>query len=192
MAMARADRTAVGAAFEMLLEEIGAVIEDVKSTGTQAIRHEDYVAARKVLQQADVLTSFREKVASLRKEWASLYSGQSEELKKKVSRRNLGKIRKGLRTREEAYCIPILRVLEERGGSGEVGPVLDRVHQLMSGILKPVDAEPLRSYPNAPRWRNSAQWARNSMVQQGLLAKGSAFGVWEITDQGRDYLAKNG
>ncbi|MEM7820360.1 MAG: winged helix-turn-helix domain-containing protein, partial [Candidatus Aenigmatarchaeota archaeon] len=34
-----------------------------------------------------------------------------------------------------------------------------------------------------------AQWARNAMVKEGLLASDSPRGVWEITAVGRRWLA---
>jgi len=51
-----------------------------------------------------------------------------------------------------------------------------------------VDYQPLASSPDNLRWRNAAQWARNSMVQEGLLKADSPRGVWEITDRGREML----
>jgi len=190
--VARSDMTAVGAAFEMLLEEIEGVIEDVNHQGAVAFEHGKHADAEKVLDQAKTLTGLRQKLLSFRKEWDSLYSQQTEEVKEKVARKNLGKVKRGTRTREEAYYVPILRALSEMGGSGRIGDVLDRVHVLMKGILKPVDHEPLRSYPKTIRWRNAAQWARNSMVNEGLMVKGSPYGIWEISDQGREWLKKNG
>ena len=82
--------------------------------------------------------------------------------KPRAERRNLGKLRKGLRTPTEAYYGPILRTLDEMGGSGKVAEVLDRVGELMKPVLKDVDYEPLASNPDNLRWRNAAQWARNS------------------------------
>ena len=183
--MAKSDVTAAGAAFEMLLEEIEGIIEDINQAGATAFQQGKHDEAEQVLGQAKVLTGFRQQVASLRKQWDSLYSEQTEEVKTKVSRRDLGKAKRGTRTREEAYYIPILRALDEMGGTGRIGDVLERVHELMKGVLKPVDHEPLRSYPKTIRWRNAAQWARNSMVNEGLLVKGSPHGVWEITPKGR-------
>ncbi len=77
------------------------------------------------------------------------------------------------------------------GGKGETGAVLNRVRVLMWDVLKPVDDQPLPSTPRMPRWRNAAQWARNRMVQEGLLASDSPRGVWEITATGRRWLAEN-
>lgn len=36
--------------------------------------------------------------------------------------------------------------------------------------------------------RNTAQWARNSMVKEGLMASDSPRGIWEITDEGEQWL----
>ena len=42
--------------------------------------------------------------------------------------------------------------------------------------------------PDNLRWRNAAQWARNSMVNDSLLKKDSPRGVWEITPKGTSHL----
>ena len=55
------------------------------------------------------------------------------------------------------------------GGAGKVAEVLARVGEAMKGTLRDVDYQPLGSSPDMPRWRNTAQWARNSMVKEGLL-----------------------
>jgi restriction system protein len=190
--MATPDVTAVGEAFDMLLEEIEGVVHDINIAGSQAFQQGRHDVARSVLEQADVLMGFRRKIASLRDEWTSLYSGQEEEVKQTVNRRNLGKIRKGLKTPEREYYIPILRTLVEMGGSGKVAPVCDKVYKIMRGTLKPIDKEPLNSAPHGPRWRNSAQWARNELKDQGLIANDSPFGTWQITPAGREFLQRNG
>jgi len=39
------------------------------------------------------------------------------------------------------------------------------------------------------RWRNTAQWARNTMANDdGRMKKGSRNGYWEISDKGRAWL----
>jgi hypothetical protein len=70
----------------------------------------------------------------------------------------------------------------------EVLPIVERK---MKGTLKKVDYEPLASDPEMPRWRNAAQWARNSMVRDGLMKSDSPRGVWEISDAGSQWLAKS-
>lgn len=113
---------------------------------------------------------------------------REEDEETRAERRNLGKLRKGLRTPESEYYLPLLRVLEQMGGSGKVSDILDRIKKVMKPVLKPVDYDPLASGPDNPRWRNTAQWARNSMIRDGLLKADSPRGVWEISEKGREML----
>lgn len=190
--MARQDNTGVDAAFEMLLEEIESVIEEVNQSGGRAFSGGKLDVAQQILTQAQTLTDFRSNVASLRENWAELYAVQDEEVKEIVSKRDLGRLKKGLRTKEAFYYTPILRVLSDIGGRGEIGEVLDKVHAMVEDSLKPVDKEPLASDARVPRWRNAACWARCSMVKEALLKADSPRGVWEIAEAGSKWLKKNG
>ena len=61
----------------------------------------------------------------------------------------------------------------------------------MKGTLKPVDYECHKLDEKQIRWGNSAQWARNKMVNtDGRMKKGSPRGIWEISDEGREWLEK--
>jgi hypothetical protein len=91
-------------------------------------------------------------------------------------------------TAAEAYWQPILEALVERGGREHSDSVLALVEKKMAHILKPADYEILPS-GGAARWRNRAQWQRQNMIQQGLLRKDSPRGIWEITPEGRRWLA---
>jgi len=183
----------VSSAFEMLLEEVEAEIDFVNGVGAKAFGGRDYDKAKEALERSGTLTAFRDKVAVLRKEWEELaaVAEREEDEETRDERRNLGKLRKGVRTPESAYYIPILQVLVEMKGSGKVAEVLERVGKLMKPILKEVDYDPLASSPDNLRWRNAAQWARNSMVREGLLKADSPRGVWEITEAGRAGLRKH-
>ena len=183
----------VSSAFDMLLEEIEAEIDSASRTGAGALEGRDYVKAREALERSEALTAFRDRIAALRTEWEALAAATEgdEAGEDRADRRNLGRLRRGQRTPEPEYYIPILRVLEKMGGKGEVGEVLEQVNRAMKSILRKVDYEPLASDPHSPRWRNAAQWARNSMVHEGLLKPNSPRGVWEITDRGRDRLRES-
>ncbi len=180
----------VTSAFELLLEEIEAEIDFINRMGARAFEAREYEKAREALERAATLTAFRDKVAALRKEWETMLAAadQAEDEETRQERRNLGRLRRGLRTPEHAYYRPILQALEEAGGSAPMAQVLDRVYQLMQGVLKDVDHQPLASDPDMPRWRNAAQWARNSMVKEGLLKADSPRGIWETTHQGCAWL----
>jgi hypothetical protein len=177
-------------AFEMLLEEVEAEIDFVNGVGARAFESRAYDKAKEALERAALLTAFRDKAAGLRREWQELaaLAEREEDEETRAERRNLGRLRKGQRTPEFTYYMPILKVLEEMGGSGKVADVLDRVGRVMKPVLKDVDHDPLASDPSNPRWRNTAQWARNSMVHEGLLRGDSPRGLWQITELGRARL----
>lgn len=180
----------VSSAFEMLLEEVEAEIDFVNGVGSKAFEGRDYDKAKEALERSGTLTAFRDRVASLRKEWGELaaVAEREEDEETRTARQNLGKLRRGQRTPTEAYFEPILRALHENGGAGKVAEVLDRVGRIMKPVLKDVDFQPLASNPDNLRWRNAAQWARNNMVNDGLLKSDSPRGVWEMTELGRQRL----
>lgn len=95
----------------------------------------------------------------------------------------------GLRTPQDAFVLPILQVLVERGGSGSVVDLLDEVSKRMADVLTDFDHGLLTN--GQARWYNTAQWARLHLKEQGLLAADSPRGVWQITDLGRSYLREH-
>ena len=69
--------------------------------------------------------------------------------------------------------------------------VLEGVEERMGHLFGPVDYEPLRSGRDI-RWRNTAQWARNTLVhKRGLLKGDSPHGIWELTPAGVAEVEKN-
>ena len=186
--------TNILAAFEILLEEIETEIEFLDEVGKEAVGKRDYDSARNAIERASQAKNFREKVTSLRKEWETFTAISSSVVVEDLfsdKRRNQGRLQKGLRTPEIAYYRPILNALNELGGSARINAVLEKVEQSMRKELKPVDYEHLLSGPDTPRWRNVAQWARNTMVTEGLLKSTSPRGIWEIAEAGHIYLASH-
>jgi restriction system protein len=185
--------TNVLAAFEMLLEEIENEVELVNQLGARAFALSNYDQAREAVVQGEKLAAFRARIAEARRDWRDLLDAftppAGEEATVEAQRRDLGRIRRGTRTPEEAYRLPILRTLAEMGGAGRTAEVLDQVGELMQDQLKEVDYDPLSS-SGSPRWRNSAQWARNTMVNEGLMKESARRGVWEISEAGRRYLLR--
>ena len=81
------------------------------------------------------------------------------------------------------YFDPILQILFELGGTGRSREVINRIPKKIGHLFQRLDHEPTAH--GDVRWRNRAQWARNSLVEQGLLAADSPRGVWKLTDAGR-------
>jgi len=114
-----------------------------------------------------------------------------QELPHPTGRLIAGRIRKGLRTPEPAFFRPILQALSDLGGSAKRSDVFIVLEQSMRDVLKPIDYQILSSEAEQVRWQNSAQWARNLMVKEGLLQSDSPVGIWEITEKGRAWLLNN-
>lgn len=74
---------------------------------------------------------------------------------------------------------------------GDTQDVLRIAEDLMSNDLSEVDWQPLKSNSHSVRWKNSAQWARLHLSKEGLLSKDSPKGIWEISENGKVYLANS-
>jgi hypothetical protein len=99
------------------------------------------------------------------------------------------KLKRGLRTPETAFYAPILKALDELGGTARTADVVKRVGEFMANDLSPDDREPLPS-TGLPRWENTTQFARYSMVRGGLLKPDSPRGTWAISAKGKERLQR--
>ncbi|EEP61368.1 winged helix-turn-helix domain-containing protein [Sulfurihydrogenibium yellowstonense] len=183
------DKNEVNTAFEILLEEIEEVFNTISKEGEESFKTRDFDKAKTLIEYGERLKYFREKVKTLQREWQTIFSERIPTSGQK--RQAKGRLERGLRTPEESYVMPILESVIELGGKAEMKDVLNLVHEKMKNILNSYDYEPLPSNPKQKRWENTAQWARNTMVNEGLLAKDSPRGIWEITEKGRKFYEEN-
>ncbi len=174
-------------AFEMLLDEMEAVVEGLNQEGAQLLTGGKYDDARALIEKVETINNIRDKVRSLQDEWRKLSVKPGKKPVRKPQQPKptpTARLGKGLRTPEDAFKLPLLKTLIEMGGAGRVSDVLDRMEKHVQPILTEHDYRPLKS-SNEPRWRNTAKWARLVLVQKGYLASDSPRGVWEITVSGR-------
>lgn len=189
------DQNDVSTALGLLRDSLAEEEQRIRSEGAKAMQGGDYDTATSVIEFAKRLLGFQKKVEGLVSEWdelEDLRDAASPEVQEIVSKRFFGKRKKGEVTPHTAYYRPILEALVEMGGSGKTKSVLDRVGEKMKGKLKPLDYEPHKSDGKSIRWRNSAQWARNTMVNQDGRMKKSKTGTWEISAKGKKWLSNQG
>ncbi len=91
---------------------------------------------------------------------------------------------------EEAYTIPLLSSLAERGGSAPARETIEWVGKKLEGKLTPADKGTNSS--GVIRWQNRVQFVRLKLVEEGLLARDSPRGVWALTEMGRSRLNGSG
>ena len=86
----------------------------------------------------------------------------------------------------QRYCLPILKALEECGGSLATSDVLRQVNRLMGDELRLIDKS--RRSDGQFYWQNRTHDMRRELVHTGLMKVDSPRGIWEISDEGREYL----
>ncbi len=182
------DQNEVVIAFDIVLEEIENAIAALNQQGAQAFQNGKYDLARDLMEKGSQMADFRSKVNDLQKEWINIFAPVTPPKTWRRSKKVAERLKRGLRTPEDNFRIPILQSLIESGGSAPMSDVLDKVEAKMRSQLNAYDRSPLPSDPTQPRWRNTAQWARNAMVKEGLMASDSPRGIWEITEAGRRWL----
>ena len=189
--MTKPDQNDVSTALGLLRDSLAEEEHRIRSEGASAMEAGDYDTATSVIEFAKRLLAFQKKVEGLVPEWEELEDlrdAASPAVQEIVSKRFFGKRKKGEVTPHTAYFRPILEALVEMGGSGKTKAVLDRVGEKINGVLKPLDYEPHKSDGKSIRWRNSAQWARNTMVNEDGRMKKTKTGIWEISEKGRKWL----
>ncbi len=174
-------------AFDMVLEEIENAIAALNKEGARAFEQGKYEIARDLMEKGSQMTAFRDRVKELQREWLNIFASVVPQKPRGQKAPRHKKLQRGLRTPEDEFRIPILQALVELGGSAPMNEVLDRVERLMRNKLNSYDYQTLPSDPTIPRWRNTAQWARATMVKEGLLSN-SQRGIWEITELGKEFL----
>ncbi len=188
------DQTDTSAALALLRDALGEDEQRIRIEGSQAMQNGDYDTATAVIDFAKRLLSFREKIEALVAEWdelEALRDKASPAVQEIVSKRFFGKRKKGEVTPHPDFYPYILEVLVEIGGSAKTKAVLDLAGVKMKAVLKLIDYEFLKSDGKSIRWRNTAQWARNTMVNEDGRMTKSANGIWEISDKGRKWLASD-
>lgn len=186
------DQNDVSTALGLLRDSLAEEEQRIRNEGAAAMQAADYDTATSVIEFAKRLLAFQKKVEGLVSEWAELEDlrdAASPAVQEIVSKKFFGKRKKGEITPHTALYQAILESLVEFGGSAKTKVVLDRVGEKMKNILKPLDYAVLPSDGKSIRWRNSAQWARNTMVNENGRMKKTKNGIWEISDKGRKWLA---
>ena len=167
-------RQDVANAFDTLASYIREGISKVLQEGGQYFQAGAFPEAEEARQRVESWQGILKKIEDLRRE-----VGGTEEPTAPRQR-----LRRGKGTPKPNFFKPILETLVDLGGSGQVREVLRGVRGRMDGVLREVDYELLPS-KGEPKWETVACFARLTMVDQGMLKKGSPRGTWEITEKGR-------
>lgn len=89
---------------------------------------------------------------------------------------------RGTKLPQKEFRTPLLETLRELGGKASVLRVREVMERKMAPRLSEADYKAVSS--GDPRWWNAICWERMRLVNEGLLRKDSARGIWELTDKG--------
>lgn len=183
--------------FDVLKQELALQKRQLGSASKAAIDKGNYEAAEKILVQIRELDGLQKRLDSLAvdlEQWAKdsgvaiegfPIAGNCPAVPQKDAPQ---KQKRQKKTQQTEYFVPILETLVSGGGRMKTNDVLNQVFEKVKDRLLPYDLKPLKSNPAMPRWRNTAQWGRNSLRELGYMRSDSPKGIWEISDQGREWL----
>lgn len=175
-------------AFETLLNSLHATIEDAKVQLADATAHGQFNKVIALGKRCEELQTQIKNLEALRHKWGELVGKSISPVK----RRNRAKRKYvyGLKTPQQAYRLPILNTLVKMGGSGQARDVLEAVYDQMKSVLNEYDHGLLQN-GSTPRWRNTAEFERNTMRKEGLIKSDSPLGIWEISEKGLKWLQEH-
>ena len=176
-------------AFDMLLEELERIIPDLNQQGKNLLDKKQYSQAHELINKAEAVVTFQSKVKTLREEWVRM---QVPPRRKIITIKDPPghsyRAKKGERTPQSEFQLPILQVLKELGGRANIRKVYAELEKKLGDQFTEKDLEPTSSNENDICWKNNARWARQILVNEGLMAPDSPRGIWEITPAGREAL----
>lgn len=191
--------TGVEAAFDLLVDEIARELRRTNERGSAFFGNGDYDGVESAARRAKRIGEFQKRVEGLKAAWATI--DDDEDITSTSRKRNSRASRRATRARRQVipagkstprseFYVPILQTLVEFGGTALTSDVVERVGNLMADRLLPLDWEGIPSDRNRPRWKGTLSNARQILRRNRWISLDSPMGVWEITDEGRQWLAE--
>jgi hypothetical protein len=185
----------VDSALEALLTGLRLHHEQLAAEAQRATRSLRYGAARQAIAKAEEMTAVIGMVANAQERWRAIDRGESRPKgpgggTPRKPKRGSQRRGKSLLTPHAFYCRPILQALVKLGGAAPTPAVIEEVEATMADRLTPADREPYPSHPSGkPCWQHRVHWTRHRLVKAGLMKPKVRQGVWEISEEGRRWLA---
>jgi hypothetical protein len=201
----------VSNAFDMVLAKIQETIDALNSSVIESSQAEEFEQVQKLAAKGQQIVQFRERVLDLQTEWnrsvaapappaaplpPDTLTSRAQQMETDFSDEldmpepaddDEAELDIPAKQKEDFY-VPILGALIDLGGTARADEVLEKLEDTMafgSHDLKARAAGPIR-------WKHIAHQARHDLVhEKGFLSPLSPRGVWEITEAGRNYLARN-
>ena len=178
------DKISLKNTFNLIENNINKVIEETKREVSRETMKGNYDFIEKTLKTLKKIESIKIELKSI--------STELNGIEQNTTTKHFGKnkLSRGKKVQQKEYYIPILRTIVSLGGAGDSKLVLERVYTMMQDRFSEYDYGKINSR-NEVRWYNTARWARKAMVDMGYLSNNSSYGIWEITERGKEFLDMN-
>lgn len=191
----------VQTAFEILTEELDALIPELNKKSSELMIEQSYYEARKIIDKAETLVSFRQKVVDLREEWLSLEAMLStdEPLNSDIAERKIKSVREkqmsfleskesdmlvaGINDSNESFQKPILEAILHLGGSATFDELIQSLESKVGIQLSAYDREVLEYDGKTIRWVNGINKSKSTLRSKGYLAD-SSYWIWKLSPLG--------
>lgn len=178
-------------AFGTLETALSAVLQQAQKNGAQELQQGHLEQAKAAIARSEELRDIIRQLQILQQRCEALDTSKPAPKKPvKAQVKRSSNLPRGQKTSEVQFRLPILAVLSDLNGSARISEVLERLETMFKDRFTQADHERLPSNQDI-RWQNTVKWARQRLVNEGLLAADSPRGVWEITPEGRTYLEKH-
>ncbi len=183
-------------AFDKLLDILRGELKSITESSVEAIRRGDFERASEPIERAAGISKLLGRLNELHREWVRLFGEDIKEKAEKpektpvAAKPRVKRLPMGLLTPTESYFRPILQALVELGGKSQKANVVKRVEKIMAGTFTEMDRRATQAHPKIPRWKVKFDKVRPFMIKRGLLSDKTETGIWEITDRGKEFLAK--
>jgi hypothetical protein len=175
----------VSEAIQALDDAVRASLEAAKIQGARAFETGEFELAKRAADEGKTMEAFLEEVTRIKRRWENLQPvahepGASPELPAPPG----GNQQTSTPVNPEGLVQPILRVLEDMGGTAQRDDVIERLEQvLLEESRSPNEGSSKASLPDG--WVEMLAAAQKDMVKRGLLHARPQRGIWQITPQGR-------
>jgi hypothetical protein len=175
----------VNQALEALDEAVRSSLESAKAQGARAFENGQFELAKRAADEGKTIEAFVEEVTRIKRRWENLQN---------VSQESNQSLEKAVHTgsskpssdpgNPEGLIQPILRLLEDMGGTAQRDDVIARLEQAL------IEEKQFSNGDNAASglpagWQEIVITAQRIMVKRGLLHARPQRGIWQITPQGR-------
>ena len=165
------------------------------------MKEQSYHEARKIIDKAETLVGFRQKVVDLRAEWLNLETMLSANLNSNsdTTERTIKSVRErqmpfleskesdmliaGINDSNESFQKPILEALLFLGGSATFDELIQRLESKVGNQLSAYDREVLEYDGKTIRWVNGINKSKSTLRSKGYLAD-SSYWIWKISPLG--------